>query len=835
MLKNNNQRVISRLAKSALKGSRGRSLVLLAAIALASFMLFTVLNVGVTYFSMWKLQNLRMNGAEYDAILYGCSQAQMEMLAANPKIERLGVMGLAGWLDETETTDVTETRLIWVDDVYWQILSAPARTSMEGHYPSAANEVLATKKALEKAGLSGLEVGDCFTAKWLGGDGKKEETSFCLSGIWDGYGNTEAFFVSEDFYRGCGYELSDLGSGRVFLDLRSALVTKRWQNELTESLQLERRQSLFFMVEAGFSVPLYLGLSGLIVVVCLCAYLLIYNIMSLSVTGNVRYYGLLQTIGTTGRQLRAILYRQMLVLGAGGITAGMLAGAGVSFLVLPSLIGAFGISESVVVELRPEVCLLTLLLASLTIYVGSRKPARLAANISPIEASRYLGVRESGLSGRMTERWSVLWRMGGRKALRNRKKTAIIMLSLSVGLSVFLCVTTLTESQGPRTIYSGAWGDEDMEIMNASLRKEDHAKWKKLLDGALAKELAAIPGVREVRTVKTAEIMMPWESGFADRWMRVFYDTWMDVPYESDLEEYRNHPENFGTFLVGIEESDLPLLQEWMEQPLEEADFLAGKTCVLFVNDLPFQTEELRGETVGLAEYGRPEHTFSFEIGGLTTGSAFLGQMMGIPPTVIVSRSALDALKLPDNTYKIRVSYEKEYDAQTEEAILELLNSRMDTRFLKLESKLRAMEEMKEAQGNMPGVGIGLSLILALIGVMNYVNTVTGNIESRRRELAILEAVGMTRGQMNRMLIREGTIYAVGAFLLALVIGLPATWVLYETMNYNQIPFAVPAVPVLLIVLAVFFICIGVPIAALRCIGRRGTVIERIRRRGVDS
>ena len=69
------------------------------------------------------------------------------------------------------------------------------------------------------------------------------------------------------------------------------------------------------MTELGNSVPLYLGLLALILVTCVCAYLLIYNIMYLSVTGNIRYYGLLQTVGMTGHQIYRLIYRQMLFVG----------------------------------------------------------------------------------------------------------------------------------------------------------------------------------------------------------------------------------------------------------------------------------------------------------------------------------------------------------------------------------------------------------------------------------------------------------------------------------------------------------------------------------------
>ena len=138
------------------------------------------------------------------------------------------------------------------------------------------------------------------------------------------------------------------------------------------------------------------------------------------------------------------------------------------------------------------------------------------------------------------------------------------------------------------------------------------------------------------------------------------------------------------------------------------------------------------------------------------------------------------------------------------------------------------MEELKAAQGNMTGVGIGISLILAVIGVMNYINTIIGNIANRRKELAILESIGMTRKQMNRMLMREGSIYALGAIFVTMVVGLPVTWGLYQSMNYMNVPFFLPVAPIGIVVLLLFGICVGAPFVLLNAMCKKGSVVERI-------
>ena len=88
------------------------------------------------------------------------------------------------------------------------------------------------------------------------------------------------------------------------MDFRQRLMTKKTQNAFIKSMKLGKQQALFFVSDLGESVEILGGLIGLIFVTCLCAYLLIYNIMYLSVAGRVRHYGLLQTIGMTERQNR---------------------------------------------------------------------------------------------------------------------------------------------------------------------------------------------------------------------------------------------------------------------------------------------------------------------------------------------------------------------------------------------------------------------------------------------------------------------------------------------------------------------------------------------------
>ena len=91
MLRNNNTQVLTRMAGRALRSNRRRSVTMILAVCLSAFMLFSVFTVGVTYFEMQRLQNIRMSGGEFDAIMYGVTKEQLKTCREDEDILRFGV------------------------------------------------------------------------------------------------------------------------------------------------------------------------------------------------------------------------------------------------------------------------------------------------------------------------------------------------------------------------------------------------------------------------------------------------------------------------------------------------------------------------------------------------------------------------------------------------------------------------------------------------------------------------------------------------------------------------------------------------------------------------
>lgn len=828
MLKNNNGAVITKMALRSLKNNRRRNGIMVFAVMLSAFMLFTTLTVGVTWFHMQDVQNLRMKGGDFDAVLYGgFNEKQKNICEKNAGIRRVGMNGIAGWSVSTERDSTLHSGLIWSDEVYWEQMMKPARTKMEGRYPEKSNELMATKKALEDCGMEDLGVGDRFILTYA--DNKGEHTrEFIISGMWDGYGDQQAFYVSQSFFEESGFTLEDTGRGLLYLKFKSRIVTGEAQKELEDSLELNKKQRLLFTSETASSVQMLVGVLGLVAVTCISAYLLIYNIMYLSVSGNIRYYGLLRTVGMTGRQIHQFVIRQMCFLGGMGIAAGLILGTVMSFQIIPRVVKILGIRQNdIQISFHPGIFLLSVLMVGITVWLGSRKPARMATAVSPMEAlgHRVLeGKKESHKAGR----GNLLWRMAGERVIRDKKKAVLVMAALGICLSFFLCMVTLIQSQGARTLVSG-WMESDLLINNDTMQMEEQSKWKPLLDQELLGKIREDKAVKEVHSQTGVQVVIPWEEDFMEYWMTEFYDMWMAEEYEDVREDYQKHPDKYYSFLIGIDQTEFEQLNDTLENSLNWEDFARGKECVLYQNDLDVKKERTIGKKISFYRYGDEGKSYQMTIGGMIN-DRYYANMLGTAPTLIVSDTYLESIVKNPYVLKAAILYEEEYDEQVEGRILELLKSSPYHKDFSYNSKIEAMEDVKKAQGNMMGIGIGITCVLALISIVNYVNTSVGNIQSSQVELAIMESIGMSKKQVKKLLIREGILFACGSLLLMLSLGMGVTYYLYQSMNYQGVSFVVPLLPMLGAVVVILAICVMVPLIAYGSVEKQGSIVERIRR-----
>lgn len=826
MLRNNNGAVITRMARRSLIRNKGKNAVLILSVVLSAFMIFTVLTVGGTWFHMLRLEALHTQGGEYEAILYSSTKGQEEICKSHPDVKAVGIGAYSGWGIKTKQDHTLHSIFVWADETQWETILKPARKWIKGNYPQKTNEVMVTKEVLQDCGMGNLTVGDSFTITY--GDNMGEHTKeMVISGMWEGYGDKNIFYVSRKFFDQSGYTDTEL----LYLQVKPAIITNKLYERLENDLKVDKKQQFVPSATAQTSmVYMLLGLLGLVGVICLSAYLFIYNIMYLSVSGNIRYYGLLQTIGMTPKQIYQLVKKQMRLMGAIGIGIGLLCGVFISFWLVPAVVKGLEIHEkNIEIVFHPLIFLLSILFTAATIKTGSRKPARLATRVSPVEA---LGYRRNFLFDKKQTHKSVggrlLWRLAKERAGRDKKKTMVAVTSLGISLSVFLCMVTLLESQGPRTIVSN-YMEADMIIKNDTMQMSSKSEWKPLIDHSLLKQITQDSAIKNIHPIYNDEIAVPWQGEFADYWMDSFYDMWMQEGYEDIKDDYRKHPEKYYSFLVGIDQEEFEYLNLAMENAVNEEDFLEGKACILYENMLGLDYEKVNGQQLSYYLTDHPEQEYRLTIQGMTNDSQY-ANLLGTTPTLIVSQAYLKKIAKHPYISKIGIEYEREYDEETENRLKNWMDSSTYKKDYSYNSKLDELKNVQKSQGHLMQIGMGLTLLIAFIGIMNYMNTSVSNLQNSWTELSVMESVGMTQRQLWKLLMGEGVLFAAGAILFAATIGLAITFYLYQSMNYRGIVFRIPVLPVAAAVLAMILLCILVPFITYWRLEKKETLIERIRR-----
>lgn len=123
-----------------------------------------------------------------------------------------------------------------------------------------------------------------------------------------------------------------------------------------------------------------------------------------------------------------------------------------------------------------------------------------------------------------------------------------------------------------------------------------------------------------------------------------------------------------------------------------------------------------------------------------------------------------------------------------------------------------------------------LSFILALIGILNFVNVTATSILSRRQELAMLESIGMTGTQQRRMLQYEGLCYAALTILISCTAGIWFGRLLVQAIAGQMWMFSwhFTVLPIVICTPFLFALSLVVPVLCYQS-ARKKSVVERLR------
>lgn len=279
------------------------------------------------------------------------------------------------------------------------------------------------------------------------------------------------------------------------------------------------------------------------------------------------------------------------------------------------------------------------------------------------------------------------------------------------------------------------------------------------------------------------------------------------------------------SMLKGIDEEEFAYLNSSLGDVVNTEEFMDGKTAVMLYPGFTLPEETWRNEPVEIEAAGkRIELTIS-----AVSYEPYYGGTRNMGPTLIVSSSLLRELSSEPVILGLNICYAERFDEGTEENIMALLSDSPYFDDFYIDSKLENMKSVQASQKEMMQVGIAISLLLLFVGLLNYINTMTCNIQNRRLSIAIMESLGMSRKQTRKLLMREGLLYGAGAILITATAGTAVTYGCFQAMNYMGAPFKLPFMWLAAALILVLTVCAVLPMFIHARMIKGKSLVERLR------
>ena len=852
------------LTRRSFAASRARNRMAVLAIALTAALFTAVAAIAVGTMESFTLTLQMQKLSRSDGDIRYMTAEQFEALGQADFIRTAGLRMPVAYLRNAVRHNIEFN----VQDEIQAELTFCAPT--HGRPPAAANEVAASDLALRDLGAEpeiGAEITIVFTAHGreyalpMVVSGWYEALGGQLSVMWAGTAFREAH---PEIFRYTYHEDGDM-AGTYFSDFtaNSALGLEGKLRELVYDLGGEPDDSkapnyLLASVNratnvqpSAFQIAAAAAFAALFM---LCGYLLIYNVFDIAVMQDIRRFGLYRTIGMSRRQVRTLMNRQALWLSGIGIPLGMLGGFFIGRAALPLIMNMVATEyRNLAAEVSPSpaIFVTAAALTALTVFFSTRKPIRVAANTPPIEAFRYV----ERFSGRRTSRRSApgasLPRLAWFNLGRNRRRTAFIMLSLTLCVVLLNCAGTAADSVDVEKETAFMIRTDFAVVNTASASNVRGFVWR---DDALRAEtiadIAARPGVTGGSAIykNTAEDT------------NVTYD--FGHPMTGETFENPHSGLTFGvdqyrSFGLGDDGRMLCNVYGMEETALARMDLREGETDAHALFQKMSAGEGVlvgvhvdRGDMslvpeLDLADVGQRVTVYKngaavMELpvlakAALTTDDVGIGYTDGGPYDIggdglslYLPASVYRALYDAPAVYKYSFNVEDGYEAEMT-AFLEDYMETADPGMSYLSAQA-ARESSEATQRMIRLVGGFVGLIFGLAGILNLTNTLITTILTRRREFAAMESVGMTWRQLTGMMVWEGVYYAAGACLLGLVLAAALDLTLVKSMvdSMWQFTFRFTLAPALAACGVLLAVSAVVPVLALRYF-HKGSIVEQLR------
>ena len=800
MMNVKNAKCIRHLSFRSLRASRRRNLIAVAAIVLTTLLFTSLFTIAMSINANYEMFTFRQMGGYCHGSFKDVTEEQMQAISQHQKVKAAGERIVIGYINSgVFAEDTAEVSFMDENCTTWSFA-----TPDHGRMPQSGNEITMDTKALSLLGVEpeiGAEISLTYQLFDENSIALDRTDTFTLVGWWeyDTLGPTHYINISHEYAKNVEKEAIAAGMPPFRSDLLVMMVSSldiRGQMEQVDrdlGYTWETRNaenSARIGVNWGYTtaklnesidVTTIIAVAAFLLLVIFTGYLIIYNIFQISVTGDIRFYGLLKTIGVTPRQLRQIIRQQALLLCVAGIPIGLLAGYAIGSLLTPAVLAQTILdTDKVITSASPLIFIASALFSLVTVLISCARPGRLAGKVSPVEATKYTDALPSRKKSRST-RGAKVYQMAFANLGRNKSKTTLVIISLTLSVvllnmlvmftsgfdtekflkqqtcadfivssSKYLNSTSLTgnyfsedviqqiSSETSQTTAGCGYTLNDVTIIGwmpeASWRTEmSHYASEAVLEESLRQSArrgdligsnALIEGLDKILfdklTVVEGDINALFQEDSHAIALAVYVDDYGNVSHQ----EY--YPPVGSTQTISY---------------VKDSYYVDSRTGEKSDENTPYEFLEYH-----IADSVDIDYTICAYV-YVPNSMSHRYQTLGYSLVLPVEKLAADSGHTPVPMFYLFDTPDAAAE-QSAEAYLNAL-TKNDPSGLMYESKATLRTEFEDMRKMFLLLGGVLCAVIGLVGVLNFFNAIMTGILSRKREFAVLQAVGMTNASLS--------------------------------------------------------------------------------------
>ncbi|HBF9827679.1 TPA: FtsX-like permease family protein [Clostridioides difficile] len=763
----------TKIAKSNLKQNKSKSILIIITIILSTLMLSSI-GIYIVDAGAYQKENTIKYSGNYQGILANVDEKQADILSNHADVELTGEMNGVG-VEKLE--DDSNISLAYMNE---DALKLNSFEFIKGKLPSKENEIVLDSGALKALGYKNKDLGEKIKISYDDyKNDKKIEKEFIISGILKTSEISEAgkyyyAIISESYMRNTrDMSQEDFNIYVKFNDKSNLSIeqTKEKLDKIANDIGLDTintavNENYINALKPDMETIMGGVFVGLVIV--LSSILVIYNIFYISIVTKVQEFGKLRAIGATKKQIKNIVFKEGFILAGIAIPIGIILGYVLANIIIKSFM------DIDVKSSRLPVILSVVVISFISVVLSLLKPMKVASKVSIVDAVRYTGNKISNKSKRKGYKNINLKRLSHANLERNKKRTYMTLASLILSGTIFITVSTALESFDAEKMAREHF-PYDIEVrlsgyeMNSDKNPKDNLNILQM-DNPLSKDffnqIKNMEGIKRIESARSVKI------GMED----------YDVEFKYDL-------------LQSINENDVKSLNKnIIDGKINLERLQTGDEIVITHVDTAKEMGVKAGDKIRLTLYdGDKKIKKEFKVQAIAMGVPSFG----------IGKDFIDRTLKYDSTSSLGIYIEEGKYQEIKDSIKKIAknNGFLETDFIdsRIESNKATISFIKI-------MGYTLTGIIGVIGFMNLVNTMITSIVTRKKELGMLQAIGLTNKQLVKMLNSEAMYYTsgmmIGSILFGGILGYIAVIFLKKT-GLSYATYSLPIVPILLMIVCI--------------------------------